>query len=242
MALFEQYHGRLRKVAPGRRTDISRGLTNILRHSAERLKLAIRSDGYLTVSHILATKRFHAQRITMQEIVYVVSENDKQRFQLEWLDTDADFNQDGFWGLQLSVRAVQGHSLTQIDPSLVLTELDLSQIPEVAAHGTYWDYYKSIIQHGLLAGGPSRPWTHIHLTEWLPSGRPLAGMRDTTDIVLRFNIRQAAAAGIKFYVSKDRVILTEGARCNVCLHASLASTQDQSTAARTYGTRRGAPE
>ena len=122
-------------------------------------------------------------------------------------------------------------------------------------------------------------------------------MRDTTDIVLWFNIRQAGAAGIKFYVSKNRVILTEGAdgtlpmqylksvqvfmsgedlpaaagpirtplwtllsaprvavdkplrlpdqtrsnvqymspRCNVCLHASPASTQDQSTAAKTYG-------
>ena len=147
----------------------------------------------------------------MQEIVYVVSENDKQRFQHEWLDADADFNQDGPWGQQLYVRAVQGHSLTRIDPSLVLTELDLSRIAEIVpAHGTYYDYYKSIIQHGLLAGGPSRSRTHIHLTEWLPSGRPLSGMRDTTDIVLWLNIRQAAAAGIKFYVSKNRVILTEG--------------------------------
>ena len=51
----------------------------------------------------------------MQEIVYVVSE--KQRFQLKWLDADADFNQDGPWGQQLCVRAVQGHSLAQIDPA-----------------------------------------------------------------------------------------------------------------------------
>ena len=36
-------------------------------------------------------------------------------------------------------------------------------------------------------------------------------MWDTIDIVLWFNIRQAAAAGIKFYVSQKRVILTEGA-------------------------------
>ena len=183
LELFEKYNGKPKRVAPGRRTDISKALTNVLRHSAGKLGLDIGRDGYVPVWQILAARRFQSQDIT-DPLVYAVVDKNKQRFQLQWCETFRDFCEEGPQGLWLMVRAVQGHSMAQVDADQVLERLEPHTMPQVAVHGSYWDYYKSIYKQSLLAGGPKRSRTHIHLTQWLPKDRPLSGMRTTSELAL----------------------------------------------------------
>ena len=119
------------KGVPGRRTDISKALTNVLRHSAGKLGLDIGSDGYVPVCQIRATRRFQSQGVTIQELVYTVTENDKQRFQLQWGETSRNFCQEGPQGLWLLGRAVQGPSMAQVDTD----QLEPPSMPQVAVHG-----------------------------------------------------------------------------------------------------------
>ena len=73
LELFEKYN---EEGGPGTKTHISKALTNVLRHSAEKLGLDIGSDGYAPVRQILAGSNHRAL------LLYTVVDNDKQHFQL----------------------------------------------------------------------------------------------------------------------------------------------------------------
>nr|CAB3220632.1 protein argonaute-2 [Phallusia mammillata] len=53
--------------------------------------------------------------------------------------------------------------------------------------------------------------THIHFAIGMPGDEDvLSGMRNTSDVVIRLNLKKALKAGLKFFISSNRVILSEG--------------------------------
>ncbi|GAC98301.1 likely tRNA 2'-phosphotransferase [Pseudozyma hubeiensis SY62] len=93
--------------------QLSRALSYILRHGAEKEGLEIRPDGYILLSDVLERPRVKSvnmaeaqggkRRAGLEDVKSVVESNDKKRFELTQ-------QQDGQWW----VRAVQGHSLKSV--------------------------------------------------------------------------------------------------------------------------------
>jgi 2'-phosphotransferase len=123
------------------------------------------------------------------------------------------------------IRANQGHSI-KVDTEGLLKPIteEAGNVPETVIHGTDEFAWRLIIK-----GGGLRPMgrNHIHFASGLPAGfKPLvssigsteeddaapviSGMRKNSSILIYIDIRAALAAGIKFHISENGVILTEG--------------------------------
>ena len=124
------------------------------------------------------------------------------------------------------IRANQGHSI-KVDTEGLLIPItqEAGNIPETVVHGTD-DRAWSLI---LKSGGLRRMGrNHIHFASGLPAGFKvldsstdpttgekesapvISGMRKNSSILIYIDINAALAAGIKFFVSENGVILTEG--------------------------------
>ena len=185
-----------RRVRGERAKEISKGLTQILRHAAPRLNIAMGEDGFVDMGALLRAPRFWRQWVTEEEIIDVIHHNHKSRFEVR--------PEDGSY----SVRALQGHSIRD---DLILTKLSVADTPEYAAHGTFYDFYESIARHGLMAGGLQGQSfrRHVHLVQELPWQGAISGMRSDCDMAIWIKTREAAAAGITFYQSANAVLLTD---------------------------------
>ncbi|CAE7364501.1 TRPT1, partial [Symbiodinium necroappetens] len=189
-------------VRGSRAMEVSKALTQVLRHTAPRIGLQMGEDGYVLMDDLLQTPCFWNQWIREEEIVDVIHYNKKSRFQVGVRD-----------GRYL-VRAMQGHSIVHVRDELLLTLLSEDEAPEYAAHGTYYDFYESILKHGLVAGGQQGAAfrRHIHMVATLPWEGPISGMRNSCDILIWIRTRQAVAEGaIRLYRSANDVFLTEDA-------------------------------
>ena len=102
------------------------------------------------------------------------------------------------------MRACQGHSVSHVIP--------VRDTPEYAAHGTYYDFYESILRQPRYGG-----WGTARAV--LPPPRPhgrgaptgISGMRSDCDLAIWISTREAAAAGVQFYRSANSVLLTDAA-------------------------------
>ena len=114
---------------------------------------------------LLRAPRFWNQWITEAEVIDVIHHNQKSRFEVNF--------QRGHY----QVRALQGHSISHVRDDLVLTQLSIEDTPDYAAHGAYYDFYESILRHGLMAGGQQGPSfrRHVHLVEQLPWEGAISG-------------------------------------------------------------------
>ncbi|OJD21847.1 hypothetical protein ACJ73_06814, partial [Blastomyces percursus] len=78
-------HGRRRgeeRSEPGREVVVSKALSYILRHAAEREGVKIDSHGYANVADVLAWRKLNSLKVTFPEILNAVRTSDKQRFGL----------------------------------------------------------------------------------------------------------------------------------------------------------------
>ena len=147
---------------------------------------------------LLSTHKFRREHIFRREVLQVVQESDKQRFEIDYIN-DKEM-----------IRATQGHSL-RVDKDLIQNRLSQAELPITLYHGTYSSCYRSIASNGLLAGGPHKSRTDIHLIQHLPgTGNVISGMRTDCDIALVVSPQAAAEAGCTFYRSSNGVFLTEG--------------------------------
>ena len=185
-------------LARRRKTAISKALTDVLRHSGARQGLEVRADALFELRAVLDTHKLKALHAQEHEILQVVEESDKKRFEVVQ-------REGAKW-----IRAAQGHSMEGIDNSTFQVRVPRRLLPQELYHGTYDDAYSQIVQSGLLAGGPSRKRNDIHLTEGLPTDRPISGMRNTCNIALAILPKEAAAEGCTFYKSGNQVYLTKG--------------------------------
>ena len=93
------------------------------------------------LSDVLFWPRIAETSATAGDVLEVVRSNQKQRYQL-------GVQQDGPY----FIRAVQGHSRTEVGEENLLEPVSEEQLPDTLLHGTSWNAYESIQQRGLLPG------------------------------------------------------------------------------------------
>lgn len=167
---------------------LSKWLSFILRHGAEKEGYTMDPRGYIAVNDLIKRKG-----CTPAEIKLCVQHNEKKRFELEQRPNG------------MYIRASQGHSIHLEDPDLKLIT-DHNEIP-VVVHGTTKIAYESIKRTGLNRMGR----THIHFAHGSSTDPTvISGMRKTSEVMIYIDSEEAMKAGIKFYLSPNGVILSEG--------------------------------
>mmetsp|Transcript_29219 Transcript_29219/g.67264 ORF Transcript_29219/g.67264 Transcript_29219/m.67264 type:complete len:331 (-) Transcript_29219:48-1040(-) len=195
--------GKGRGKEPRFPTQISKALTQLLRHTAMKYKLEMRTDGYVAVEDVLVCHPIANLECTMEELTAVVRDSDKQRFSLEEMDG------------RMWIRANQGHSIKEVKDEQLLRRLQMTDkdLPCQVVHGTYKRHWKSIETQGLLVGGKlGRKFrNHVHFAVGLPKdGGIVSGMRTTCDVVIYLDVQRSLAEGLPLYRSANEVILTPG--------------------------------
>ncbi|KAH7885757.1 KptA family-domain-containing protein [Phlebopus sp. FC_14] len=164
---------------------ISKSLSWLLRHGAEKAGLRVRLDGYAKVSDVLSNPMF--RNVTFVDLERVVKRDQKSRFHL--LLEPQTSGSSGSDDVKLELQPI--HSA--------------SDIP-MAVHGTSRKAWELIAKQGLSRMNRN----HIHLAQGIPGNNVLSGMRNSSQILIFIDVQKALDAGIKFYLSMNGVVLTEG--------------------------------
>eukprot|EP01094_Clydonella_sp_ATCC50884_P017964 TRINITY_DN3238_c0_g1_i1.p1 TRINITY_DN3238_c0_g1~~TRINITY_DN3238_c0_g1_i1.p1 ORF type:complete len:268 (-),score=48.92 TRINITY_DN3238_c0_g1_i1:18-821(-) len=173
-----------------RRVKLSKAMSHLLRHSAEKEKVPISADGFVKVDDMLRWRRIAPLNVTLEEVEEVVQNCAKQRFTLE-------MRSDGAY-----VRANQGHSMDVNIPNRPVTCAE--EYPCVV-HGTYLKNWAAIKKSGL--NKMSRQHIHMALGD---KGEVKSGFRDTCNVLVYIDLARALEAGIPFEVSSNNVMLSPG--------------------------------
>lgn len=177
-------------------TDIrlSKTLSYLLRHGAEKEGIPISPDGFVAVDRLLQHPTL--RNVTMKDINRVVESNDKQRYMLISQATPS--------GDKWMIRANQGHSMKVAVKMAAITSP--SDAP-VVVHGTSRAAYASIKKSGLKPMGRQ----HIHFAAGLPgAGGVISGMRASCQVQIYIDLERALSDGIPFFKSENGVILSPG--------------------------------
>ncbi|XP_061173981.1 uncharacterized protein LOC133183065 isoform X2 [Saccostrea echinata] len=193
----DSYNDEGRQESYGRKRDedpvvfLSKKLSFILRHGAEKMGFKFMPGGFLWVDDIL--RRNEYQRFTVEDVKYVVATNDKKRFTLE--------EENG----HLKIRANQGHSV-EVE-GLELTPItNAKEAPDVI-HGTYFSSWEIIKEQGLHKMNRN----HIHFAAGEPGENGvISGMRSSCEVIIKINMEKALESGLKFFRSANNVILCSG--------------------------------
>jgi putative RNA 2'-phosphotransferase len=167
-----------------RHTHISKFLSFVLRHRPDEIGIRLDPNGWVAISELLTACAAHGERISHEELDYVVANNNKRRFAI---------SEDGS-----RIRASQGHSV----------EVDLgyepAAPPELLYHGTARQFVDAILSKGLIKG--SRHHVHLSIDE---STARAVGSRRGAPIILTVQAGAMARAGHAFYISANGVWLTD---------------------------------
>jgi len=176
-----------------REVRVSKMLSGVCRHNADKFNLAVVDGGYLFVEEILSTEPFKNLSVTIEEVLELVKSNDKQRFSVR--------QDQGHW----QICANQGHSMTVSGLSLVPIT-DASEAP-IVVHGTYKEVLGVIEQQGLSRMNR----THIHFAPGMPQDQQvISGMRGDCEVYIYIDLAKALHDGYKFFKSVNNVILCSG--------------------------------
>ena len=156
-------------------------------HLGKKLSYLLRHDtscafdahGWREVSDLVGNHGF-----TMEELREIVATNNKQRY---------EFSED-----MTRIRARQGHSI------LVDVELEEAIPPDVLYHGTAKEVADSIIKQGILKGNR----LYVHLSSTVETATKV-GARHGEPVVLAIDAKRMSEDGIKFFLSRNGVWLTE---------------------------------
>lgn len=165
---------------------ISRTMTKILRH--ELNDYIHDREGFVDLDLILKSDKIF-NGVNLNDIEKIVDSDNKSRFFLK------------LKGNKFFIRANQGHSSGNLNDNSMMTLLN-KQIPG-CYHATYIDNLNSIKKNGISR----MKRKHIHIAE---SDKAKSGKRSTCNIKILINMELAISDGIKFYISENGVILTEG--------------------------------
>ena len=91
--------------------QVSKSMSYVLRHGAEKEKILINAAGYIKMDDLLAYVN-RKDKITLGHVMFVVENNDKKRFEVM---TDN--------GIQY-IRASQGHTLVEVKTEDLLTKIE----------------------------------------------------------------------------------------------------------------------
>ncbi|XP_052827416.1 tRNA 2'-phosphotransferase 1-like [Octopus bimaculoides] len=170
---------------------LSKYLSFILRHPKKDSRLQMDEEGYIYVKDILKTWKF--RNLGLQDVLHIVETNDKQRFAVK---------QDVYE--RFMIRATQGHS---VEVNLRLEPiLDPEHFPKVV-HGTTYEAWQFIRCEGLKKMNRA----YIHFAIGMPEDSGvISGMRSSSEICIFINLAKALYFGIKFFLSENMVILSQG--------------------------------
>ncbi|OQO03294.1 hypothetical protein B0A48_11550 [Cryoendolithus antarcticus] len=226
-----------------RNTQISKTMSWLLRHGAEKEGLAFTSSGFLAVSAVLQNQKLKSLKVTFDEVKEVVKEDAKGRFLLVTAASLAGSSEEEKTISEVTgqidessndpkdwlIRANQGHSLKIDDADGLLTPITAENLPAMAVHGTSRSAWPLI-----LASGGLKPMgrNHVHFATGLPSAwsKPqtqsadsvaavddetakaavVSGMRNSSSVLVYLDLAKALEKGIKFGLSDNGVVLTEG--------------------------------
>ncbi|PSN67998.1 hypothetical protein BS50DRAFT_572974 [Corynespora cassiicola Philippines] len=218
-----------------REQQVSRKVSWLLRHGAGQEGLKLGKGGYVNVRDALETRALKSLNITFDELRQVVSDNDKQRFSMIRASALADSSEAASPAVEklesealepvpesddpadYLIRANQGHSI-KLDTEGLLAPITIEagNVPETVVHGTDESAWRLILKSGGLR---RMGRNHIHFASGLPAGFKtqdssalpvISGMRKSSTILVYIDIQAALAAGVKFFLSENGVILTEG--------------------------------
>lgn len=158
---------------------VSKYLSKILRHNPERIGLKLNNNGWAEINELL-----NKGNINIKELEYVVKNNDKKRF---------EFSKD-----RKKIRACQGHSIN-ID-----LKLEPKIPPKILYHGTSKENIESIKKLGL----DKMNRDYVHLSSNYDTAIEV-GKRHGNPTVLTINSQKMHKEGAEFYLSTNRVWLTE---------------------------------
>jgi putative RNA 2'-phosphotransferase len=158
----------------------SKYLSLILRHDPAKANLTLDEHGWVLVNTLLKSIGWG-----LFELVEVVQENDKKRF---------EFSENG-----KKIRASQGHSV------YVDLGYEIKEPPEFLYHGTSSDNNKSISERGLL----KRDRHDVHLFDDKDKAFDIAKNRRRNHCVLTISAKQMSEDGFQFRLSTNNVWLTE---------------------------------
>ena len=159
---------------------LSRQLSAVLRH--DKKGKVLRRDGWALAGKVA--------RASEAQLLDVVASNGKQRFAVGR----------GKKTGRLYLRANQGHSIP--------VEIGMEEVLDpstVAMHGTNRGAWALIEKGGLKRMGRQ----HIHLAPGMP-GEVVSGMRNNSSVVIVVDVAKCLEAGMRFFRSKNGVILTDG--------------------------------
>ncbi len=168
---------------------LSRFLSLVLRHDPAIIGIKLDKNGWVSCDELISkVNKYKNEKksieLTKEILDEVVDTNDKKRFA---------YSQD-----KIKIRASQGHS---IDVDLKLKPVEP---PEYLYHGTAYRFIKSIKEDGL--NKMSRQ--HVHMNE-IPSMSEKVGSRHGTAKVLRIRANEMYKNGVNFYLSENKVWLTD---------------------------------
>lgn len=164
--------------------SISKFLSLVLRHQPEKIGLSLDENGWADVAELLRLSTKANIKFTIEDLINVVNENDKQRFVFSEGNT--------------KIRANQGHSIN-IDLAL-----DAIIPPKILYHGTALVNLPSILKEGIKKQNRQ----HVHLSEDIDTATKV-GSRHGKPVVLSVNAAQMHHEGVHFYKSENNVWLTD---------------------------------
>ena len=164
-------------------TKTSRYLALILRHKPEIAGITLDGQGWARVDELLASLG-ESHGLTREQLERIVATDGKQRYA---------FNED-----HTLIRANQGHSIP------VDVGLEERKPPATLFHGTAERFAASIERKGLLPMGR----LYVHLSPDVATARTV-GTRHGKPLVYAVDCRGMRADGHRFWLSENRVWLTE---------------------------------
>ncbi|KAF9266733.1 hypothetical protein L218DRAFT_955842 [Marasmius fiardii PR-910] len=177
---------------------VSKTLSWLLRHGAQSEGLKMRPDGYVKVTDLLSNPKILSQSLDLAGLQAIVQADAKQRYSL--ISEKNEVGVEEWW-----IKANQGHSLKSVQLELQPV-LSFSDIPSgLAIHGTNKQAWGAISKQGLS----KMKRNHIHLAQGL-TGQAISGMRKSATIFIYINVPLALSEGVKFFLSDNGVVLTEG--------------------------------
>ncbi|KAL8639602.1 MAG: hypothetical protein Q9228_003384, partial [Teloschistes exilis] len=168
-----------KRPPPSRDETISKAMSYVLRHGAEKEGLKLNEGGYVNCGDLidlpvqLAWPRLRSLKVTFAELQNIVATNSKQRFAL------IPSSESSISGAATAaaagstdasdylIRATQGHSI-KIDSANLLTPLAPGDenCPDEVVHGTFEDTWAKILKSG---GLKKMGRQHVHFAIGLPT-------------------------------------------------------------------------
>lgn len=188
---------------------ISKKLSWILRHKAKDIGLHMRNDGYVEINALLNTKHLQSMNVKFEDIEECVKNDSKQRYSMKQMSEKNNIS-----NKQWFIRANQGHSLSFVNPNLLLTEISIANnnyqsfVQNSVCHGTYFHAWKCIQIQGLSK--MKRNMIHFAPGDSMKGKNVISGMRSNCEILIYINLRKCLEDGILFYISDNNVILSNG--------------------------------